>query len=329
MLLLLTACAQPAAPPPPPAPEPATATEARKAQTVVRGTVLQPLGDGGFADVTIWYAGSSCETTEVAARTRADHAGRFEVTIEQRGNDCIVGDATAAGASGRASVLPRNGSPPPAVVELQIRLSTPSPLTRSAADALASALQKAVNDDDQQAIDFLAPHFLLHDAEGMRTGIEHLRIHLGTIVATSVVDERHEDRFDEFVYELTGSNGTKTRFPIQQGPRRNAFHPVIQTASRANRYVGTFARLVAANDVEKLARLLTADDIDYPVEKARAVIARYRELAGLESARTVFTGFDEARSTLRYRIEGRRRDGTTASVPIELGYGDGLLWLRE
>ena len=93
--------------------------------------------------------------------------------------------------------------------------------------------------------------------------------------------------------------------------------------------MATFQRLIAANEAEKLARLLTPDDIDYPVDKAKRVIQRYAALRDLASAQGVFAGIDERTSTLRYRIEGRRRDGTAASVPLELGYGDGLLWLRE
>ncbi|HEX2123046.1 MAG TPA: hypothetical protein VHL59_15545, partial [Thermoanaerobaculia bacterium] len=251
-------------------------------------------------------------------RATADHAGRYELPLEEAGH-CIVAEATAAGASGRAT------APAGARVTLDIRLDPPAPLTRTDAFALAALLERAVNENDQTAIDALAPHFLVHDDEAIRVGIEHLRVALGKIANARLVEERPSD----YVFEIAGTNGATTRFGVQQYGRRIASNPMLYYGSRATHFLSAFARLVAANDAERLARLLTADEIDYPVDKARSVIARYAALSDLESARSVFTGIDERTSTLRYRIEGRRRDGSTVSVPIELGYGDGLLWLRE
>jgi hypothetical protein len=285
----------------------------------VSGTVRHEThGEAGFAQVTLWRADPSCKPIAVAAQATADHAGRYDLPLQEAG-DCIVAEAVAAGARGRAT------SPARAQVALDIRLDPAPPLTRADADALVASLKAAINDNDEAAINAIAPHFLVHDDEAIRVGIEHLRVALGKVATARLVEERPGD----YVYEIAGTNGATTRFGVQQYGRRIASNPMLYYGSRAQRFVSMFARLVAANDAEKLARLLTADDIDYPVDKARSVIARYAVLGDVESARSVFTGIDEQKSTLRYRIEGRRRDGSTASIPIELGYGDGLLWLRE
>lgn len=323
LLLLLAACAQP--PPVARAPERAESAEPVRIAATVSGTIHHAAsGEAGFAGVTVKRGDSDCRTSEVIAETFADHRGRYSLDF-QNANECVIVEASAAGARGAASALNRSATPKQRV-ELSVQLEKPEPLTRAGADAVVASLKAAVNDSDARAMYLVAQNFLLDHDEAPRVGMEHLRTVLGNIVNARLIEERPSD----FVYELAGTTGATSRFGVQQyGGRRIASNPMMHYGWRASRFVATFARLVADNDAEKLARLLTPDDADYPVEKARAVIARHAVLANVTGGRGVFTGIDERTSTIRYRIDVRHPNGTPASVPIELGYGDGLLWLRE
>ena len=82
------------------------------------------------------------------------------------------------------------------------------------------------------------------------------------------------------------------------------------------------------DDAGALARLMTADDLDYPVEDARRVLARYKPSFPVRGGRFELMAVNESRNTFTYRVtwEGETQSKTETIV---LRYGDGLLGYVE
>jgi hypothetical protein len=86
---------------------------------------------------------------------------------------------------------------------------------------------------------------------------------------------------------------------------------------------------IADGDAERLARVLNPDDIDFPVPRAREMIAAYRARYGdVAAIRAEFVGVDEGKNVLRWRLRGRGPRGEEVTEPIDLGFGDGLIGIR-
>lgn len=262
--------------------------------------------------------------------------GGFRVRLEDGtgpvGEQCVVVEASFGGATGRAMTRVTFGSYAPPRPEqsahVAIRLDPAPPLTRAIGDRLVAQLVRAIGNPDEPGLAAVGRH-VWGGEPAVRAAADAYRRTLGTDVRWSVVTEDSTSRgeFRRIDYRLSG-NGVIGILGIEGGAVIRVHSPPLFYAARADAFVRRFFELVVRNDSEAMARLLTADDIDFPVSDARRIVESWRaEFDEIRAVTPSLLAFDEAHSTIRYRVTGTR-NGSPRTRDMLLGYGDGLLWLR-
>lgn len=297
-ILVIAACAPvpqwPSTPPPPP--------EARNVPTIrVAGVVV---GSDGhrvmFANVLV----KACNGGEAGAITNEN--GEFDVTVE--GADCVSVEARSGGASGSAQ------APATAAGATLVRLSAPRPLTSAEAERLVKLLAAAINDPANNGGGELA-EYILHGPEALRVALEQYRQVLGTVTrATST--------------SLHGSTGRTLNVDVHQEALTRIHSSLLDYGFRSARFVNAYLRAIASGDAELLARVLNPDDVDFPVPRAREMIAAYRQRYRPAAAiGAEFVDVDDSRATITWRLRGEDPNGNPIAETLTLRHGDGLIGL--
>jgi hypothetical protein len=297
--LLLAGCtAPPAQQTSTPAQQAAPQADPRPPGRTVSGTITSPRGAGvEGAMVRVRECDGAREWGAVA-----DEQGHYQVEIDAEAH-CVTVEAAAGGATGRANTT-------------SLQLSRAPALTEQRAQQLVDTLVRAIGGDDQAmaALETYTPHH----ADAFRVALENFRIAVGDAPTVRRVPD---SLIQGFEYELLGPRGS-TRVYVTEDDLHRVVGPVLYYSWYGAQYATALARFMTANDAERLARLLSPDDIDYPVEDARKLLARFQPRLDWARSRARFVGIDD--HTIRYELS----DGTR-TVPIALVYGDGLLSLRE
>lgn len=191
-------------------------------------------------------------------------------------------------------------------------------LTAAEAERVVRLLAEAINDPARDTIG-LAP-YILHGPDALRIALVHYRTALG-----KVANVRH---VKELIFELQGAKGTSL-VEAHREDRVRIHSPLLDYAFRAERFMKAYLDAVAEGDAERLARVLNPDDVDFPVPRAREMIAAYRgRYRDVRAIRAEFAGVDERKAVLRWRLRGPGPDGKEVTEPIDLGFGDGLIGIR-
>ena len=104
--------------------------------------------------------------------------------------------------------------------------------------------------------------------------------------------------------------------------------PLIDYGDRAAGFVRRVLDVEHQGDVERMRRVLTADDEEISADTARRVIDFLRTRFDLTRATVVLADVDELGNVLRFRVSGPSREGTLNQEILDVGYGDGLVALR-
>jgi len=113
---------------------------------------------------------------------------------------------------------------------------------------------------------------------------------------------------------------------------------LLNQGPRVRPYVARYLELLQAGDAGALARFLTVDDLDYPVDLARQAIDRCAAETAVETLAFEYNGFGPLQyregqvtgpSIFRFTITGRTPDGQALAHPIRLVIGDGLISLDD
>lgn len=306
---------------PPPPPHVRSVATAR-----VSGQVLGARGQRVMhAEVLVRSADAACRpipTMFVGAVS--DENGEYfalaQLGSPQPMRGCVLVDARSGGASASASqrVEFTTDGPP---VRVDVRLPRPPALTQSEAERVVRLLTKAINDPHQTSAELGL--YILHGPEALRVALQQYQTHLGR-----VTDVRPASG-SGYAFELVGENGRTSRVELIQEELTRLHSPLIDYGFRAERFMTTYLRAISSGDAELLSRVLNPDDVDFPVERARQMIAdyrrRYRDPAYI---RAEFAGVDERRNALLWRLRGPGPAGEEVTEPIELGFGDGLIGVR-
>ncbi|HEX6988748.1 MAG TPA: LCP family protein [Bacillota bacterium] len=103
-------------------------------------------------------------------------------------------------------------------------------------------------------------------------------------------------------------------------------------------YLARYLELLKAGDAETLARFLTVDDVDYPVDLARQALDRYAAEAAVDTLAFEYDGFGPLRldgdqvvgnQVFHFTIHGRTPAGEALEHQVQVVVGDGLLSLQD
>lgn len=332
ILLLAAACtsAPPGVTTPAPTPpsRPALVAEARGTVVDARNVPVEG------AVVTVRASQKPlCATPVAEATTSTDRLGRYSALLSwgagPAADACVTVVATASGTTGAASgeVTFASASPatPPNAADVRVELARATKLTRESADLVVRGVMDAINGDRQAAENLTS--FVYGGRPAVQAAIPDIQQMIGRASSMTRADFQDQGRSTRHAYRIAGSNGKSTELIVYQDETVGVWHPLLAYSARSRAFVNQMIRLINSNDAAMMARLLTADDIDFPEPKARAIVDRYRAKYDPATMTATFAGFDEARSIIFYDLSGTKA-GARVSERIELGYGDGLLWLR-
>jgi hypothetical protein len=191
-------------------------------------------------------------------------------------------------------------------------------LTVPEAERLVRLLAGAINDPAADTTG-LAP-YILHGPDALRAALGQYRTAFGR-----VANVRH---VKEFIFELQGAKGTSL-VEAHREDRIRIHSALLDYAFRAEGFLKVYLGAIANGDAEKLARVLNPDDVDFPVPRAREMIAAYRgRYRDVGSIKAEFVGVDERRNILQWRLRGTGPDGREVTEPVDLVFGDGLIGIR-
>jgi hypothetical protein len=223
--------------------------------------------------------------------------------------------------SGSGEVIFKSASPadPPAVATVNVRMQKAARLSREGADAIAAGVVAAIKGDPASAATLSS--LVYGGKPAIDAGLGHLRHHLGSAQSAEFEKTEGNQHDIRYAYRLQGTTGRSTALSISQDETVRVWNPLLYYSHRAERMTSEMFRLIAANDATTLARLLTADDIDYPVADAQKIIDDYRRRYGTRKLSASFDRLDETRGSIIYRVVGTNDE-------IEMGFGDGMLFLK-
>ena len=322
---------------PPPIPPPPPERHVLEAR--IYGHVTEPhtTTPAAHALVTVTLASPACDPVGEPAAINADAHGQYAVTLEAGvGPDrvtCVVVNAALGGATGSTTVPSVRFRTTSATIEphqfrADVALQAVPPLTREEGEALLDDFAALVNGD--HSLEQRIATYIPDGPEALRAALEDYRSLLGENVQAVITGSNITATNQRVEGRLTGSKGRTLSLAVEQDRARvrRLHSSLIHYSMRSRLFVASFSRLVAAGEAERLARLLTADDVDYPVERARRVIARYRPPFDSPGGSYQLMDLDERLNRLTYRLvwhNGPQSSETT----VVLGYGDGLLWLAD
>lgn len=201
---------------------------------------------------------------------------------------------------------------------ITIEVPPPAQLTASEAERLVRLLAAAINDPAHDTAE-LAP-YILHGPDALHAALVQYRTALGKV--------RNVRHVKEFIFEMQGTKGTSL-VEAHREDRIRIHSALLDYAFRAERFMKAYLDAIAKGDAERLSRVLNPDDIDFPVPRARELIAEYRRrYRDVASIRAEFVGVDERKNVLRWRLRGPGPNGEEVTEPIDLGFGDGLIGIR-
>ncbi|HEU4521017.1 MAG TPA: hypothetical protein VFT12_03375 [Thermoanaerobaculia bacterium] len=330
--LLSAGCTAPAPMPAPstPPPIPPPVPERLVLHAIVTGQVREPARNSPAAFALVSAAASPACETGGGAQVFADERGEFSFPVEAGPGPemrlCVAVEATLGGASGRVVLrdVPLRTSDPERI-RADIQLERIPPLTESGARALIDAFVQMLNGTEPQ---IPLSTYVVGGPEALRTAREDYQSLLGSNITATVTGWKSSSFDQHLTAELGGSKGNAISLSVYQDYVGSLHSPLLDYSLRSRHYIASFSRLVGSGDAEGLARLLTEDDLDVPVEDARRVIDRYRPAFEVRGGAYELIAVDERRNTLTYRVTWRG-DGVEKSADVVLGYGDGLLGLRE
>jgi hypothetical protein len=319
----------PSVPPPPPPEREVNAAIIGGEVTDVRGRVVP------YAEVTVSAADSSCRKRLAAIGWLADAGGRYDVTlgagVGPPFHGCVIVEARSGGAMGQATAPATfTASKEERVpVRADVVLREPELLSLQEAERLVGLLGEAIEGADRGVGMDLA-RYVAGGPEAARVAVEQYRQLLGTVVtirrvATEGFDgNRHVD-YRRVAFEIAGSSGRTAAVDVHQGELTRLHGLLLDYGLRSQRFVNAYLRAISSGDAMMLARILSPDDIDFPVEAASEIILRYRARFDTGTLRADFVDADHRANTIRWRIRGRTLAGGEASETLDLITGDGLI----
>jgi hypothetical protein len=152
--------------------------------------------------------------------------------------------------------------------------------------------------------------------------------------------EMQQPRAVHFEYELVTEGAVRKPVVVYYDRRTDRFRvydEFLSYSARARSLVRGVVEALRARDAARLARLLSPDDIDYPVVLAERVVASYARRFDLGTLHFRFDGLGTERPadygprvhrSFQYTIHGSR-GGSPVEHRVELIHGDGLVGWRD
>lgn len=288
----------------------------RGGQTIAHAAVLVRLADAG------------CNAPGVEVGALSDERGEFlavmEAGVAPAYSGCVIVEARSGGAWGVVTSPAQISTASPRV-RVDVRLERPQPLNAGEAEQLVELLAAAINDPAQSTEELSL--YILHGPEALRVALEQYRKLLGRVTSVHPVPSATFDPRN-FTFELRTSDRA-SRVDVHQEELTRIHSPLLDYGFRSERFISVYLRAIASGEAIRLAQVLNPDDVDFPVESAREMIAAYRSrYRDPATIRAEFVDVDERRHIIRWRLRGTAPDGKETSEEIELGFGDGLIGVR-
>jgi hypothetical protein len=213
----------------------------------------------------------------------------------------------------------------------------PASALHATADSLVSLLIHALNEGDAALVAALAASAdRPPDPAAAAIALDGFRQHLaGDIVGCAFIGSADGGN-NHLEYRLLSTSGAAKSVVVYHdatSDRTYLYDEFLSYFPRAQWYAGAMVAALRAEDADRLARLLSVDDIDYPTDLARLAIRNYAALFDLATLEVRYEGLAHDRRTaggadvvrpFHYTVRGTKADAPVEH-PIVMTHGDGLL----
>lgn len=140
--------------------------------------------------------------------------------------------------------------------------------------------------------------------------------------------------FGSLKYKVYSSTGISKEIYVYQEGTENAvsrirvYDDFLSYSARAKGLLKFFIKYIQQKNPQKLAGVLTIDDIDYPVVEAKKVILNYEAKFNVNTLKYRFDGVDSMTGGFLYTIYGLKGKKTVENK-VKVGHGDGLVGLSD
>jgi hypothetical protein len=220
-----------------------------------------------------------------------------------------------------------------------------APTLRARADSLIADLVAGINRRDATLVGALTAYpDEQPDTAAAKEAIADFRHHFREQPVTGFAFIRQHGpdgspRVIHFEYEFTSASARKpvVAYYDERIDRFRLYDEFLGYSAYARSLTRGVVEALRTRDSTRLARLLSPDDIDYPVAQAGRVIASYARRFDLATLRFRFDGLAPERPGgygprvnrwFRYTIHGSK-DGAPVEHRVELIHGDGLVGWRD
>ena len=281
----------------------------------VSGVVVDVRGEPvAGADVTVTVGDEGCRPSSLKfqAVSRPDGTFSVEPDIGMGAGEsrCLFVAASAGGSTAAADARALFSTEAQGSViddvRVRIQLPRPSPLTRAEADRVVDLFQRTLQAHDPALFRELGT-YRGGLSESLITGLNDINSSLRGITATEMIEP--------YMYRLTGRTGQTITVRVEQDSLTAVRSDLLDIAPQAHTLMRHLTDVIRTGDADRLAAVASTD-----VVRARQIIDRYRTEGGLEQPQFRLRTIDETGQRLVYAFGDQR---------IELGYGNGRVWVRD
>ena len=286
--------------------------------TSVSGRVLS--SDGQIVSdalVSARAANAGCVAAGGEVGGSTDESGNFNIAIEGSA-DCVLIEARSGGAAGRLATEKAR--------DVTVRLEAPPPLTGAEAERLVALFSMAIHDPAVHHSELAL--YVAQGPEALRVALEQHRQLLGRVTEVREVEPSYtpSSAYRHHTFRLTGTTKRTLHVDVHQEALTRLHSALLDYGSRSERFMSSYVRAIAAGDAVRLARVLSPDDVDFPVDEARQMIIGYRmRFRDTATIRHEFVDVDETRHSITWRLRGPAANGGESSEEVVLRFGDGLI----
>lgn len=197
------------------------------------------------------------------------------------------------------------------------------------ADAIIENIIDAINNKDA---DSLAPYLIRQDyaLDFAKAAINDYKTFFkAQNIAGFQRLGKSPTRPNTFLYKIFNQNGLSKTISVsfqQKQPRVD--DEFFTYSAQAKGMLTRFINSIKNKDAQKLARVLTPDDVDYPVSAARQIIANYESRFDPETLKFKFKGLRGKGNYFVYTLYGFK-NGKPVQHEVSIIHGDGLVGLQD
>lgn len=209
---------------------------------------------------------------------------------------------------------------------------TTEPLSQQEADALITAMIKAINEKNAT---FFLPYLLERDQniENVEVALNHYETYFKGKEITDFelfnIEELGQTGelipIKRFSYRLSSPGGTTKEVEVYQEQTTRLIDPFLLYSFHADDLVKRYTEAIKSQNLEQISQIFNYEIEQFNAQELKSVLEKYSDSLSLDSLNYRFTGLNSKQQYFTYTLFGN--DGKEHEIKVI--YGDGLVGIRD